>query len=329
MGLSEVVMSTEAAANAASQSSSSESTQFESSGAPEGAVEGAEAGAEGSEAAQQQTVAQAKAEAKRINKLRLKVDGRELEEELPFEFDENPEAVEYLTKQLQMSKVAQKRMAEHAQFQKEVNGLVDKLRKNPRAVLSDPSIGIDLKQLAAEIIEEEIANSQKSPEQLEREKLERELSALKEEREREKQDFQRKEFERLQEVEFERYDSLMTKALETSDLPKSPYVVKKMAEYMLLGLNEGIELTPEDVIPLVRDEIQSDISDMFAAMPEDVVEKLIGKDTLGRIRKKNLSKAKSAPPVPVKSAVKDSGTKTQKAPESAGKSKNFKDFFGF
>lgn len=316
-------MSTEASSSAPVQSPA-ESAQFESSGASEGQVE---SGTEQSLAPQ--AVAQAKAEAKRINKLRLKVDGRELEEELPFEFDENPEAVEYLTKQLQMSKVAQKRMAEHAQFQKEVNGLVDKLRKNPRAVLSDPSIGIDLKQLAAEIIEEEIANSQKSPDQLQREKLERELTSLKEEREREKQDFQRKEFERLQEVEFERYDSLMTKALETSDLPKSPYVVKKMAEYMLLGLNEGIELTPDDVIPLVRDEIQGDIKDMFAAMPEDVVEKLIGKETLGRIRKKNLSKAKSSPPVPVKSAVKDSGSKAAKPTDSAASKKNFKDFFGF
>lgn len=316
-------MSTEASSSAPVQSPA-ESAQFESSGASEGQVE---SGTEQSLAPQ--AVAQAKAEAKRINKLRLKVDGRELEEELPFEFDENPEAVEYLTKQLQMSKVAQKRMAEHAQFQKEVNALVDKLRKNPRAVLSDPSIGIDLKQLAAEIIEEEIANSQKSPDQLQREKLERELTSLKEEREREKQDFQRKEFERLQEVEFERYDSLMTKALETSDLPKSPYVVKKMAEYMLLGLNEGIELTPDDVIPLVRDEIQGDIKDMFAAMPEDVVEKLIGKETLGRIRKKNLSKAKSSPPVPVKSAVKDSGSKAAKPTDSAASKKNFKDFFGF
>jgi hypothetical protein len=319
-------MSTEATANTA-VSSSTESSQFESTGAPEGAVDGSQT--QETAEAQVQTQAEAKAEAKRLNKLRLKVDGRELEEELPFEIDEDPEIVEYLTKNLQMSKAAQKRMAEYAEYQKQVNALVDKLRKNPRAVLSDPSIGIDLKQLAAEIIEEEIANSQKSPEQLEKEKLERELQALRDEREREKSDFQRKEFERLQEVEFERYDSLMTKALETSDLPKSPYVVKKMAEYMLLGLNEGIELTPEDVIPLVRDEIQSDISDMFAAMPEDVVEKLIGKDTLGRIRKKNLSKAKGAPPVPVKSAVKDSGTKAPKADQGPSKAKNFKDFFGF
>ena len=304
----------------------SESSQVESSGL-ESQVEGSEGG-EATETAATTAEAAAK-EARRVRSLKLKVDGREFDEELPFEIEEDPEILEYLTKNLQMSKAAQKRMAEYAEYQKQVNSLVDKLRKNPRSVLSDPSIGVDLKKLAAEIIEEEIANSQKSPEQLEREKLEMELKALKEEREKEKETFRQKEFERLQEIEYERYDSLMTKALETSDLPKSPYVVKKMAEYMLLGLNEGIELTPDDVIPLVRDEIQGDLRDMFSAMPEEVVEKLIGKETLGRIRKKNLSKAKSAPPAPVKSAIKDSGAKQGNSKPADPKAKNFKDFFGF
>ncbi|NDG28325.1 MAG: hypothetical protein EB120_14255, partial [Proteobacteria bacterium] len=212
----------------------SESSQVESSGL-ESQVEGSEGG-EATETAATTAEAAAK-EARRVRSLKLKVDGREFDEELPFEIEEDPEILEYLTKNLQMSKAAQKRMAEYAEYQKQVNSLVDKLRKNPRSVLSDPSIGVDLKKLAAEIIEEEIANSQKSPEQLEREKLEMELKALKEEREKEKETFRQKEFERLQEIEYERYDSLMTKALETSDLPKSPYVVKKMAEYMLLGLN--------------------------------------------------------------------------------------------
>ena len=46
----------------------------------------------------------AKAEAKRIRELKLKVHGEELTEELPFEIEEDPEVVEYLTKQLQLSK---------------------------------------------------------------------------------------------------------------------------------------------------------------------------------------------------------------------------------
>lgn len=316
----------------ASASSATESSSIESSDSLESsqAAEGLEAAAAEGEAAQSEATqsAAAKKEAARIRKLKLKVDGQELEEELPFEIDDNPEAVEYMTRQLQMSKAAQKRMGEHAQLQKEVKYFLEELRKNPKKILADPSIGIDVKQLAAQIIEEEIANSQKSPEQLEKERLEAELRALQEEREQEREELRQKEFERLQEIEYERYDNLMSKALETSDLPKSPYVVKKMADYMLLGLNEGIDVSPEDVLPLVREEIQNDLREMFAVMPDEVIEKIVGKEVFNRVRKKNVAKAKSAP-TPVKSAIKDTGAKSSSAASSnSAEKKSFRDFFG-
>ena len=317
-----------AAASAATEASASSesSDSLESSQAAEG-LESAAAEGEAAEGQAAQSAA-AKKEAARIRKLKLKVDGQELEEELPFEIDDNPEAVEYMTRQLQMSKAAQKRMGEHAQLQKEVKYFLDELRKNPRKILSDPTIGIDVKQLAAQIIEEEIANSQKSPEQLEKEKLEAELKSLQEEREQEREELRQKEFERLQEIEYERYDNLMSKALETSDLPKSPYVVKKMADYMLLGLNEGIDVSPEDVLPLVREEIQNDLREMFAVMPDEVIEKIVGKDVFSRVRKKNVAKAKAAP-TPVKSAIKDSGASSKAASGNASaEKKSFRDFFG-
>lgn len=304
-------------------SASSESSELESSSQ---AVEGLEGAAAEGEA--QESAAEAKKEAARIRKLKLKVDGQELEEELPFELDDNPEAVEYMTRQLQLSKAAQKRMAESSQLQKEVKYFLEELRKNPKKVLADPSIGIDVKQLAAQIIEEEIANAQKSPEQLEKERLENELKALQEEREREREEAREKEFARLQEIEYERYDTLISKAIETSDLPKSPYVVKKIADYMLLGLNEGIDVSPEDVLPLVRDEIQNDLREMFAVMPDEVIEKIVGKDVFNRVRKKNVAKAKSAPQ-PVKSAIKDTGASAKaSASSSDAQKKTFRDFFG-
>jgi hypothetical protein len=316
--------STTAAASPVTEATaSSESSELESTQAAEG-LEGAAAEGEVAEAQAAQSAA-AKKEAARIRKLKLKVDGQELEEELPFEIDDNPEAVEYMTRQLQMSKAAQKRMGEHAQLQKEVKYFLEELRKNPKKILADPSIGIDVKQLAAQIIEEEIANSQKSPEQLEKERLETELKTLQEEREREREETRQKEFARLQEIEYERYDTLMSKALETSDLPKSPYVVKKMADYMLLGLNEGIDVSPEDVLPLVREEIQNDLREMFAVMPDEVIEKIVGKDVFNRVRKKNVAKAKA--PTPVKSAIKDTGASKSAATTSAEK-KSFRDFFG-
>lgn len=317
--------STTASVSPVTESSSTESTDsLESTQATEG-LETAVAEGEAAEAQAAQSAA-AKKEAARIRKLKLKVDGHELEEELPFEIDDNPEAVEYMTRQLQMSKAAQKRMSEYAQLQKEARYFIDELRKNPRKILSDPSIGVDVKQLATQIIEEEIANAQKSPEQLEKERLEAELRSLQEERENEREELRQKEFERLQEIEYERYDNLMSKALETSDLPKSPYVVKKMADYMLLGLNEGIDVSPEDVLPLVREEIQNDLREMFAVMPDEVIEKIVGKEVFNRVRKKNVAKAKTVP-TPVKSAIKDTGAKTSSTSPSTEK-KSFRDFFG-
>lgn len=254
---------------------------------------------------------------KQLKKFKLKVDGEEFEEEIDLSDDAA------IIKKLQMAKVSQKRMSETAQFKKEIEQFIKDLRNDPKGVLSDPDLNVDLKALAKSIIEEEIENSKKSPEQLKAEQAEKELKRIKEEREREKKEYEAREFERLQNQEYERYDLLMTQALEKSDLPKSPYVVKKMADYMLLGLQNDIEMTPDEIIPLVREEIQNDLKEMFAVLPDEVVEKLIGKDKLNSIRKKNLAKAKTMPSKP-----KDIGQKTEEKKDDANSKKTFKQFFG-
>lgn len=267
------------------------------------------------------------AEKKLLKKLQIKVDGASEDVELPFEIEDKPEIVDWMKKQLQLSKVSSKRMNEYSQLEKEVRTFVDELKKNPRKVLSDPNINIDLKKLASEMIEEEIANSQKSPEQLKAEKLEAELKQMKEDREKEQKELQAREFERMQEQAYERYDLQMTKALEGSDLPKSPYVVKKMADYMMLALQNNIDASPEDVLPLVRQEILDDVKAMFSVMPEEVIEGIVGKETINKIRKKSIAKAKQAPPTPVNKAVPDTGAKAAPKADAAQK-KSFREYFG-
>lgn len=262
-----------------------------------------------------------KAEKKRLKKLMLKVDGEEFEEELPFEIDE--EHGDYVRKQLQLAKMSQKRAQYASQIEKEAFDLIEMLRKDPRRVLSDPTIGIDIKEFAAKIIEEEIENARKSPEQIEREKMENELRALKEEREKEKEAHRKRELERLQEQEYERYDTLMTQALEkNTDIPKSAYVVKKMADHMIMALEKGYDVTPEELIPLIREEMREDVKQMFQVLPEDVIEQLVGKDNINKIRKKYVSKGKEiknnalANPVPKKDKVDANAPK-----------QTYKDFF--
>lgn len=270
-----------------------------------------------------QEVAATKAKLKKLN---LKVFGSSVEEELPFEIDDDPRIVEYMTKQLQLAKASQRSMQEKSSLEKEVGSFIEELRKNPRKVLSDPRMSIDLKKMAAEIIEEEIVQSQKSPELIEKEKLEARLKELEDERKKEKDEFREKELQRHTEQQMIQYDNQMSKALEKSDLPKSPYIVKKMADYMLLGLNNDIALTADDVVPMVREELQNDLREMFAVMPDEVIEALVGKEVFARQRKKNVAKAKGAPPIPVKSQIKDTGSKSEVKTET--KKINMKDFFG-
>lgn len=271
--------------------------------------------------------AETKAVQKMLKKLRIKVDGEEFDEDLPFEIPDTPEAIEYAKRQAQLARVSQKRMQDFSTLQKEVVEFIDQFRKNPKSVLQDPRFGIDVKNLAAQIIEEEIENSKKTPEQRELEKTRAEIKALKDQQEREKQEALTREKERLTEEQFERYDIELTQALEKSDLPKSPYVVKKFADYMLVALENNKDITPAELEPLVREEVISDLKAMFDVMPEDVVEGIIGKKKFDSIRKKNIVKAKEKASVLGSPKAQDVGKKGTDKKDATPK-KTFKDYFG-
>ena len=262
-----------------------------------------------------------KAIEQRIKKLKLKVDGKEFEQEVNFDDDES------LIRELQMAKVGQKRSQEKAELEKELGKFLGQLNKNPLETLAK-EMGMNVDQVIEKYINEQIENSKKSPDQLEREKLQAELNQLRQEQENEKQTFKQKELERLQNQEFERYDMLMEQALTKSDIPKSPYVVKKIADYMLVALQNGYDVTPDDVIPLVREEMHSDLGEMFQSMPEDVIEKLLGDRVLNKLRKRRVAKAQDATKALGKSGLTETG-KTSKTESDKPKTKtSFKDFFG-
>lgn len=288
-----------------------------------GAVEGIQESVESVEGEQVLSPVPTPAEIKRHKQLKLKFNGKETVEELPFEVDDVQ--LEWMTKQRQKAMLADHKSQEFSQLEREVGAFIQELRKNPKKALQNPAIGMDVKQFAAQILQEEIEQSQKSPEQIEREKLQAELEELRAERENEKQEFSKKELERLTEREYEKYDASMSAALESSDLPKSPYVVKKMTEYMMLGIENGIDVTPEQIIPLIRSELTQDIQEMFQTMPIEVIEQIIGKNNLDKMRKSRVAAVK--PPVPVKAGIKDVAKSSAPAKKEEQK-QTIKQFFG-
>jgi hypothetical protein len=145
---------------------------------------------------------------------------------------------------------------------------------------------------------------------------------------KEREEFEQRELSRLQQVEYERIDTQMTDALESSDLPKTPYVVRKMAEYMLIGSRNGIDLSAKDVLPLVREELMGDLRSIIESLGEDAAEDFIGKEVMTRMRKRNVAKAKTMTPATAKAAIKDIASSAK--PKVEPKSKvDYKKFFGF
>lgn len=257
-----------------------------------------------------------KEEAKKLKSLKLKVYGQEVEEELPFEIDDNPEVVEYLTKQLQMSKAAQRAMQEKGSFEKQVQSFVENLKGNTAEVLQQ--MGLDPVEFAAKVLEQEIEKQKLSPEERRNRELEAKLKALEEESKQKEEEARRKEFEAHRNQIADRVENQMIQALDKSDLPHTPYVADRIAKYMLLALNDPsgpIELTPEDVIPLVREDILGDMQQILKGMSEDKIEDFIGKDVFSKVRKKNIEKLKAQPQTPAtaKAAIREVGKEQKQA----------------
>lgn len=247
-------------------------------------------------------------EVKTLKKYQLKVDGKN--EDMEIDLSNDAEVI----KHLQMSKVAQKRMQEASNMQKAAEEFITLLKTDPERVLNDPNIGVDLKQLAQRVINKQIEDAQKSPIELERDKAREELAAIKEKQTKDEKDRQTREMTRLQKENEEKVSSNIEAALKTSDLPKTPYTVRKMAEMMLLALQNNVDLSPADIVPIIRKQMQADIKELFGAASDDVLEEFVGKDRISSMRKKKVAQIKSQPVAQTTGSVKSAGGKPAEAP---------------
>lgn len=263
---------------------------------------------------------------KKLKALKLKFNGKEIDEELPFEIDE--EHADWMKKQLQMSKLAQSKAQEAAELQKEVVAFIQELKTNPKKALANPMIGLDVKQLAAEILEEEIENSKKSPEQLKIEEYERKLKEIEEKNAQEKAEQERQRQELALERAYEKYDNMIANTLESNpDLPTTPYIIDKMTKYMAIAVEEGYEPEMDIIANIVREEVNNDVKHLLTVLPVDKVEQLLGQEVLGKLRKNRLANATKKTPPPTKKIASDvAAVKKQEAP--AASKVTIRDFLG-
>jgi hypothetical protein len=219
-----------------------------------------------------------------IRKYKIKVDGQEKEVQLDLSNEED------IIRRLQMAEKAQKEIQRAAEMEKRIKQSVEQTIEDPWAYLEE--LGFDVDKLAEERIDYMVRQLEKTPEQLEQEARDRELEELRQKVKKEEEARKNSEFQRLQEEARVNLDQQITGALSsTTDLPKSPYVVKRIADAMLTAMENGKgDVSPEEVIPWVQREINEELQSLFDAMPDNVLEQFIGNNTIERLRKKRLSK---------------------------------------
>ncbi len=273
-----------------------------------------------------ETPAEAKKKAEAVAKraYKLKVGGKDVE------VDETE-----LLKRAQMGYSADEKWQEAAKMRKQMDGFIQLLQRDPTKALEQ--MGYDVDKLAEERIQQRIIEMQKSPEQLEREKLQRELKDMKDRDAQREEEYRTKETQRIQDQYAIELENDISSALDNNSygFPKTPYVVKRIADTMILAVQQGIatnnarlkNITAKDVLPIVEAEIKQELSDMYSASPDEVFESLVGKDRLNRYRR---SKIKKTTKPASANEVKQTGAKElNKAKESkpAEKKTNAKDFF--
>lgn len=236
------------------------------------------------------------AEKKLTKKLKLKIDQQEFDEELPFEIDENDnKQVEFLKRHLQMSKVAAKRMNEAAITRKQAEKFIEALQQDPMRVLSNPKLMGEEKfqKIAEEFLAKKIQEQMLSPEERNHIEMQEKLRRYEEQEKQAKEKEENDRIAKLQEHYQEQYTKTITQALESSQLPKNAFTIKRMAQLMQQNINHGLELEPQYIAQLVREDYQKEIQSLIGNSNPDQLISLFGEETINKVRKHDLEKLKT------------------------------------
>lgn len=258
-------------------------------------------------------------------KYSAKVNNRVREIELDTANDE--EVQRYIQKAL----AADEKFEEAAAMRRAVGELINELKSNPRAVLAHESIGLNLREFAQQILEQELEEMEKSPEQKKMEEMEKRIRDFESEKERLMKEREQSERSRQNEEALAELDEQITSALNKSELPKSPYIVKRIADTMHTAVELGFyDVTVSQIMPFVEQQVASELSRMFEEAPEatadKVMERLVGKKSLDGYRSRKVAKMRKPSE---SSRVQDTGGSAKaKAPAQEEKPQRFSDVFG-
>lgn len=196
----------------------------------------------------------------------------------------------------QKGAAAEEKWQEAARMKKEADAFVERLKKNPIEVLKDPTLGVDFRKVAEDYLWEQMQEENLSPEEKQYRKEQQELKDLRDAKQKHEAELEAQRHQaEVQHFEQE-YDKKVATALADSGLPKTTGTIRRITEYMLLDVKNGVERPIADYVDLVSRDYAADIKDLIGQLPADKLLKLLGGDVAKKIREHDVAQLKSPQP---------------------------------
>lgn len=219
---------------------------------------------------------EAKPELKPWETVKHKIKVNDVEQELDYQD---------LINRAQKGMGADSKYQEAAAMRKQAETALRMLKEDPTKAYK--LLGIDnntQKQWAIKYLEEQAVESMLTPEQKAARDERNQLLSAAQELEALKKEKQQTELAQRQAVLEQQLGDKIVTTLDSSGLPKTREVVKRIAQKMLTYREAGFkQVTPQDVIDDVKQEYQSDLKAMLGGSAEDQLEAFLGDETVQKL----------------------------------------------
>lgn len=230
-----------------------------------------------------------------------------------------------LVKLAQMGTAANERFQQAADKIKQAEAIVELLQTQPEKALE--KLGFNVRDMAEQYLKAELEKEMMSPEQLKMAEMERKLAEYEEEKKiKADQDRQNKMTELQRHYENELTDKII-KAIDTYKLPRNERTISRIAEKLYVALENGYEIDPSDVAPLIKQEIEEELKGFYGNLNVEDMLNILGEDGLKKIRSYEVQRAKAkAPENPLKTTPVATAEKPS-TDQKPAKKQAAKDFF--
>lgn len=214
-----------------------------------------------------------------IKEFELKVNGKTIKHKLDLSDEEA------VRKELQKAYAFNEVSQEYATVRKQLNAKIAEWKNDPTQALKD--LGIDDLDFAEKRINREVEDLKKDPQQKAFEEAQKKIQEYEA---RERAAIERAEALEREKEDQEAYASLKQEIQDA--LSDHPYIKptelteRRVADMMAHYSAKFPEITAAQVIPMVESEMKAEFNDLLEALPEEYIEKFIGKNGIEKLAKK-------------------------------------------